>query len=136
MPSACQRSAARVAMLLLLTDMGSASAHHSFAMYDDKKVVTLDGTVQDFQWTNPHVILDLLVASTGGAEAQVWTVELTSPGNLTRGGWTRSTVTPGDKIQVQLHPLRDGRPGGGFMQLTLPDGRVLKWTFGSAPPAS
>jgi hypothetical protein len=134
MPRNPRRLMAPIALILALTGVGRATAHHSFAMYDDKKIVTVDGTVKDFQWTNPHVLLDLLVTPTPGAEPQDWLVELTSPGNLTRGGWTRSTLKPGDKIQVQLNPWRDGRPGGGFVQLTLPDGKVMKWTFGAPPP--
>lgn len=102
-----------------------ASAHHSFAMFDTTKTVTIKGTVKDFQWTNPHVVLWIVREADGGGDPETWTVELTSPGNLTRSGWTRHSLSPGDKIEVEVNPLRDGTHGGGFRKVTLPDGQVL-----------
>ena len=98
----------------------SAQAHHSFAMFDQSKQVTVSGTVRDFQWTNPHAFIEL-----EDAQGKTWGVELNSPNNLVRQGWKRTIVKAGDKISVVLNPLRDGRPGGLFTALTLPDGRVL-----------
>lgn len=100
---------------------GAAGAHHSFAMFDPNKVVVLDGAVKEFAWTNPHVNIRLMVKPTGGGDPQLWTIELTSPGNLTRAGWTRHSVSPGDKVSVTIAPLRDGTHGGGFKALTLID---------------
>jgi hypothetical protein len=97
-----------------------AVAHHSFAMFDADKVVTLKGTVKQFSWTNPHVYIFLDVDGT------TWAVELTSPGNLTRVGWTRNVIKPGDKIEVEVNPLRDGKHGGGFRQMTLANGQVMR----------
>ncbi len=102
-----------------------ASAHHSFAMFDTTKTVTLKGTVKDFQWTNPHVVLWVVTAAAGGGDPETWTVELTSPGNLTRSGWSRHSLSPGDKIEVEINPLRDGTHGGGFRKVTLASGEVL-----------
>ncbi|WP_404712301.1 DUF6152 family protein [Sphingomonas sp. MMS24-J13] len=103
---------------------GPASAHHSYAMFDGNKVITLKGTVDEFRWTNPHVALFVKVE---GAPEAVWAVELTSPGNLTRLGWARSSVKPGDKVEVEINPLRDGQHGGGFRSLKLvATGQVLK----------
>jgi hypothetical protein len=110
-----------------------AAAHHSFAMFDQSKVVTLDGTVKDFQWVNPHVVLWVLAPSpdaAADAAPDTWTVELTSPGNLTRLGWTRRSLNPGDKVKVEIAPLRDGTHGGGFRKVTLVDsGQVLTSSF-------
>lgn len=101
--------------LVMALSVSTVNAHHSFAMYDSDKVVTLEGTIKEFQWTNPHAILKV----TSGADGQVWTLELTAPGQLTRNGWTHSTLKAGDAIKVQLHPFRDGRLGGSYMTATV-----------------
>jgi len=104
----------------------SAHAHHSFAMFDFEKVVTIDGTVKEFQWTNPHVVLWVTVAGKPGEEPAVWSLEMTSPGNLTRGGWDRKVVSAGDHVSVDLNPLRDGRHGGALIKLrNLTSGRTV-----------
>lgn len=106
--------------------VGTASAHHSFAMFDPAKVVTLQGKVKEFRWVNPHVSLFVDVAAPAG-ETGVWSVELTSPGNLTRLGWSRQSLKPGDRVAVEVNPLRDGQHGGGFRKATLLDnGTVLQ----------
>jgi len=97
-----------------------AAAHHSFAMFDANKTLTLKGTVTQFSWTNPHVYLFVDVDGT------TWGVELTSPGNLSKVGWSRNVVKPGDKVEVEVNPLRDGKHGGGFRQMTLANGQVLR----------
>jgi hypothetical protein len=105
---------------------GPASAHHSFAMFDPAKVVTLQGKVKEFRWVNPHVSLFVDVAGPGG-QGGVWSVELTSPGNLTRLGWSRQALKAGDRVAVEVNPLRDGQHGGGFRKATLLDsGQVLQ----------
>lgn len=95
-----------------------AAAHHSFAMFDPNKVVTLNGTVKEFRWVNPHVSLFVL-ADHPGAGPDLWSVELTSPGNLTRLGWTRKSLPAGEKVIVEINPLRDGQKGGGFRKATI-----------------
>jgi len=105
----------------------TARAHHSFAMYDSAKLVTIDGTVTNFQWTNPHVLLWVTGTTTAGEAATLWTVELpTSPGNLGRMGWSKHSLRAGDHVLVDLNPLRDGKHGGSFKKATLPaSGKVL-----------
>ena len=100
-----------------------ALAHHSFAMFDQRKVMTLEGTVHEFQWTNPHAFIELDVPN--GTRAQRWSIELNSPNNLTRQGWRRTSLKAGEKVSVRVAPLRNGHPGGLFLDLTKPDGRVL-----------
>lgn len=95
-----------------------ASAHHSFAMFDFTKVVTISGTVKDFQWTNPHVVLWVNVEGKDPKNPDVWWLEMTSPGNLTRSGWNRKALNPGDKLVVELNPLRDGKLGGALIKVT------------------
>lgn len=104
-----------------------ASAHHSFAMFDPSKARTLKGTVKEFRWVNPHVSLFVLAEATAGGPPELWAVELTSPGNLTRLGWTRKSLKVGDKVLVEINPLRDGQKGGGFRKATLVEtGQVLQ----------
>jgi hypothetical protein len=98
-------------------------AHHSFAMFDQRKVMTLEGTVHQFQWTNPHSFIELDVPN--GGKAQRWSIELNSPNNLTRQGWKRTSLKAGERISVRIAPLRDGRAGGLFLDLKKSDGKVL-----------
>jgi len=100
-----------------------AVAHHSFAMFDQKKVMTLEGTVHEFQWTNPHAFIELDVAS--GGKVVRWSLELNSPNNLKRQGWTRAALKAGDKVTVRMNPLRNGNAGGLFLDLRFPNGKVL-----------
>jgi Family of unknown function (DUF6152) len=103
-----------------------AAAHHSFAMFDFNKTMIFKGTVKEFRWTNPHVAL-LVEGSAKPEDApEVWSMELTSPGNLTRVGWTRHSFKPGDRIELEFNPLRDGKHGGAFRKATFLDsGQVL-----------
>src|SRR6266852_5313258 len=98
-----------------------ALAHHSFAMFDFSNTVTVRGTVKEFRWTNPHVILLVTTAPKAGGPEQDWIMELTSPGNLTRMGWSRHSFKPGDRIELSFNPLRDGKHGGAFDKATLLD---------------
>lgn len=100
----------------------SAQAHHSFAMFDLTKSITLNGTVKAFEWTNPHSWLWLTVTTSDGKN-EVWGIETGSPTMLLRRGLQRTTFKPGEKIAVEIHPNRDGSTGGNFMKATFPDGR-------------
>jgi len=117
-------SLALIAATLGLACAGAAMAHHSFAMFDQAKQVTLKGTVKEFQWTNPHAWIEVMVPNAQGG-SEVWGVELNSPNNLIRQGWTRTAMKPGDKVTVIINPLKDGSKGGLFNAVTLPDGKVL-----------
>jgi len=79
------RSYNLIAIAVMLT-ASSALAHHSFAMFDQSKSVTLQGTVKDFRWSNPHVFIQLLVKNDAGNEDE-WSIEMTSPEHLARVGW-------------------------------------------------
>jgi Family of unknown function (DUF6152) len=126
-------------MVILLTALAGSTApvmaHHSFAMYEPTKTLTFKGTVKTFQWTNPHVILWVLVQPDGGGAPQEWSLETTSPGVLTRAGWTRESIKAGDKVSVTLSPLRDGSHGGSLNSVTLLDtGQKLVPSFGKEQP--
>jgi hypothetical protein len=100
-----------------------ASAHHSFAMFDAGRQVTLQGTVKEFQWTSPHAWIVLTVERRGRPE--LWAIEMNGPSGLVRQGWQPRTLTPGMPVTTIVHPLRDGTNGGQFIEITLPDGTVI-----------
>ncbi len=110
--------------LLVLCAGGSAVAHHSFAMFDQSKMVTLKGTIREFQWTNPHAFIHIDVPN-GAGGVDTWQVELNSPNNLKRQGWKSSSLKPGDAVTLVLNPLKDGTKGGLFVSAQLPDGSTL-----------
>ncbi|MFM1887533.1 MAG: hypothetical protein RL026_2690 [Pseudomonadota bacterium] len=100
-------------------------AHHSFAMFDQTRQVSLKGTVTEFQWTNPHAFIHIEVKGEDG-KAETWDIELNSPNNLKRQGWNSQSVKPGDKVTLVANPLRDqSHKGGLFIAVTLPDGSIL-----------
>ena len=111
-------------ILAALAIPGPVSAHHSFAMFDQTKTVTLKGKVLEFQWTNPHSWIELEVPNSHGG-ADKWSIELNSPNNLARQGWKRTMLKPGDAVTVTINPLRDGRKGGLFNTVLLPNGTTM-----------
>jgi hypothetical protein len=119
------RVGAALAAVLLSAGAGSAFAHHSFSMFDMQSTKTLNGTVKQFDWTNPHTWLWMYVANDKG-ELEQWGIEGMSPNFLGRRGWSKNTLKPGDKVAVEIHPLRNGEKGGTFLNVTLPDGRILR----------
>lgn len=101
-----------------------ATAHHSFAMFDNTRSVTLHGAVSEFQWSNPHAYLEI-DADNGRGGTTHYTLEMTSPNMMSRGGWTSRTIRTGDVVTAIMAPLRDGRTGGLLLEVTLPNGRVM-----------
>ena len=93
-------------------------AHHSFAMFDNEKELTLEGTIKEFQWTNPHTWTQVLVKDASGKEVE-WSIEGGSPNSLSRAGWKRTSIKPGDKATLVIHPLKNGSPGGSLMRITV-----------------
>jgi hypothetical protein len=125
--------------LLVAATLGITSlpvvAHHSTAMFDFTKTVTLEGTIKDFQWTNPHTWTTLTAA---GKAAGEYGLEGMSPNYLAREGWSKRTLKAGDKVKMDIHPLKDGRKGGFMISVTLPDG-TTKYNLprrGSSPTAA
>ena len=102
----------------------SAWAHHSYAMFDRTRSVTLDATVRSFDWTNPHVYIWFYVLNDKGG-MDLWAVEGGPPSRLDHIGWDRHAFKPGDKMKIELNPLRDGRNGGYFVKATRDDGKVF-----------
>jgi len=130
-----KRASMGVVLAAVVGAASPAAAHHSFAMYEPTKTLTFKGTVKSFQWTNPHVILWVLVQPETGGAPQEWSLETTSPGVLTRNGWTRQSLKAGDRVSVTFSPLRDGSHGGGLNSVTLLDtGQTLIPKFGKEEP--
>ena len=101
-----------------------ALAHHSFAMFDNSRSITLHGKATDYQWTNPHAYLEIDAEQPGGGTRH-YTLEMTSINMMSRGGWTSRTIKAGDELTVIAAPLRDGRDGGLVLEVTLPNGRKM-----------
>lgn len=116
------------AALMMAATVPPAMAHHSFAMFDPSKPMQFEATVQSLQWTAPHAVLWVQAGAVGSYSPGLWALELpTSPANLAKMGWSRTSVKAGDKILVSINPMRDGRRAGQFKRLTLhATGQVLE----------
>lgn len=101
-----------------------AVAHHSAAMFDTQRHVTLTGTVREFQFTNPHCFIQLLVPNAQGLPEE-WSIEMGAPAHLMRDGWKPHTLNPGDKITVTIFPTRDGSKGGNFESAVDTSGKPI-----------
>ena len=114
----------------------TAFAHHSAAGIDQTKSVNVEGIVKTFKWANPHSWIEMEVKNPKG-ETEIWNLEMNPPSYLVRAGWKSTTIKPGDKIKVTARPFKDGTPGGLFVNITMPDGKVLGNTppRGGGPPA-
>ena len=123
--------AASAAILGLWAD--PALAHHSFAMFDRTKTITVAGTVKEFQYTNPHSWVIIMVPGADGKDVE-WGFESEGPSTLLRNGVKRSSLLPGDKVSATGNPMRDGRPAGSLISITKGDGTVVNFHAG-APPA-
>ena len=111
-------------VLALAASAPAAHAHHSFAMFDRTRQMFVAGTVKQFQWTNPHCWIQLLVPGDNGAAVE-WSLEGGSPNILVRDGWKRTILAPGDQVKVLIYPLKTGEPGGSFIEVHKADGSVL-----------
>jgi hypothetical protein len=108
-----------------------AFAHHSFAMFDNEKTVTLEGTVKEFQWTNPHSWVQLMVTDPATGKSVEWSIEAGSPNGLERQGWSRHVAKAGDKAVIEIHPLKNGNPGGSLVSMSINGQKVGRQRVGS-----
>jgi hypothetical protein len=108
----------------------SASAHHSFAMFDSDNQIRLTGKVTEFKWQNPHIYIHLQAPDPKG-KMRHWTIECANPGILNRLGWKFNMIKVGDQLTAVVAPLRTGESGALLKQVKLPDGRI----FGNGAPA-
>jgi len=113
-----------IAVVALSAASAPAEAHHSLAPYIRTRADVLIGKVKDFQWTNPHTELVILVDEDG--KMVEWAFEGVSTSRLATAGFKKDSMMPGDAVSVVYNPRRDGKPGGMFISVTLADGRTLK----------
>ena len=116
----------KMAFLLgcLLLASSAAWSHHSSSGIDQQGSVTVSGTVKEFRWGNPHSWIELEVVNAKG-ETELWNFEMNPPVFLVKQGFTRSSLKPGDKVDVTAKPFFDARPGGIFRAVKLTDGTIL-----------
>jgi len=119
----------------MLAGASVVMAHHSFAMFDQTKPLTLTGSVTAFEWTNPHAYIEIDVPEEKGG-VKHWSIELGSPSILMQSVWKFKDLKHGDKVTARISPLRSGQSGGLLIQVTLPDGRVLGNGPGRGPEAT
>ena len=110
----------------------SALAHHSPVMFDATQPLTLTGTVREFQWTNPHSYIQLLVKNDQGQDEE-WSLEMGAPVYLYNQGWRPSTVKAGDTLVVTIAPLRKGGNGGLLLKAATAEGRSLGKSADTTP---
>ena len=113
------------AAAIVFAAIAPAFAHHSDAMFASDKEVVLNGTVKEFQYTNPHSWIQLLVAAEAGAEPKEWSIETGAPIVLLRAGIKPTALKPGDRITLRAHPLKDGSAGGSLIDIKKEDGTTL-----------
>ena len=114
---------AGAAVVALALAGGAAQAHHSFAMFDMTKEVTVSGTVKEFQWTNPHAYIQVVAKDAQGRDVE-WSMEMGAPMYLYARGWRPRSLRAGMEVKVTLNPLRSGKPGGVVRDVTTADGRT------------
>lgn len=115
----------------MLAAAGSAAAHHSGAMFDQTKTMTVEGTVKAVQWAQPHVWISVIGSPDGKGEPAQWDVEAIAPTRLVQIGLRKEMMEPGAKVTLQIHPIKDGRRAGSFVSATL-DGKTYSFTAAQA----
>jgi len=119
----------RPVIALIAFVAATAVAHHSFAPMDLTRTVTLEGVIEEFQWTNPHSWIEIDVVNESG-EVEHWSIEANSPNQLTRQGWRRTDLAPGDRVTLVINPLSSGERGGLFRRITLANGEIRTALYG------
>jgi hypothetical protein len=129
----------RIACCVVVAVAGAslpARAHHSFAMFDHEKTISISGTLKEFEYTNPHCWLHVAAVDAGGGRSLDWSFEMGSIGQIAAQGWKADTVKPGDKITVEGYPMKDGSRGGQYLSARLADGRQFTQSPNPNPNAA
>jgi hypothetical protein len=114
-----------LALAMALAVVSPALSHHSHAMFDHAREVTLSGTVTQFVFRNPHAFLYFDVTTDKGEVVNYW-IEMSNLTNMIRRGVGQGTFKPGDKVTVNFYPLKDGRPGGSYTTILAADGKTYQ----------
>jgi hypothetical protein len=124
-------STARALLVLAACSSAPAVAHHSYAMFDGTRTLTVKGTVAKLEWTNPHVFVWMYVPNPAAQSGfDLYAFENGSPNVLARGGWSPTTFAAGEGLSIEYWPLLDGRTGGHFRLATREDGSVIRGAGG------
>jgi hypothetical protein len=126
---------AAISVVGIALSVAPALSHHSGAMFEPEKVITVEGTVKEFEYTNPHSWLYVTARDDQGVET-LWGFEAEGPSALMRAGIKANALRPGDMVTVRTRPLRDGRPAGAWVTVTKSDGTVLNPRPGSIPASA
>lgn len=121
----CRALLRAVAAALALTAPGFATAHHSYAMFDRARMLSVEGVVAKFEWVNPHSFVWVYVRKAEGGH-DLFAFETDPVSRLVAEGWTQASLSAGDKVTVEYAPLRDGRPGGSLLRVKLASGKTLE----------
>jgi hypothetical protein len=116
------------AAVVILVASGTVSAHHSFAMFDQDKLITIKGSVAEWYWINPHGHIILKVDAGPGVDPKTvgeWDIECASTNIMRLQGWSSTTLKAGDQITISANPLKDGSKGASLFYVTFPDGKRL-----------
>jgi Family of unknown function (DUF6152) len=116
------------AAAVILVASGTVSAHHSFAMFDQDKLITLKGSVAEWYWINPHGHIILKVDAAPGVDPKSvgeWDIECASTNIMRLQGWSSTTLKAGDQITISGNPLKDGNKGASLFYVTFSDGKRL-----------
>jgi hypothetical protein len=113
------------AVVAAMAFTGNAVAHHTHAHYEATRTIVITGTIKEFEWVNPHSWVTIAVTDPAGVTKD-WLLEARGPGALTRSGWTKDSLKPGDKVSITIRPLKSGGTGGLVRAVTLADGKVLE----------
>ena len=113
-----------VVLAVVILHAAPALSHHSNVAYEVTKVITVTGTVKEFEWVNPHTWLHLVVEDEKGGKVE-WAAEGRAPGILLRAGWTRASLKPGEKVTVDMSPAKDGSKTSIIARVTKADGTIL-----------
>lgn len=119
------KSVLGLASVIALAIAAPAFAHHSFAMFDADKTITVSGTVKQMEWTNPHAWLRVMLVNKETGKTEQWGFEMGPPAQQIRRGWEPDSFKPGDPVTLDMHPLKDGSRGGQLVNAILPDGRKV-----------
>lgn len=113
-----------IATIAILTASAAAIAHHGAATFDTGKELTMQGTVTEWVWSNPHCFLKFDVQEKDGT-VRNWTVETSNPPDMVNRGWSRRSFKGGEKVTVVVEPVKSGNPVGRLLTVTFADGKVL-----------
>jgi hypothetical protein len=111
----------------------SLSAHHGAAAFDTSKKLALSGTVTEWFWANPHCFLKFDVKGENG-EVVHWIAETSNPADMINVGWSKDTLKAGEEVTVMVEPVKNGRPAGRVLEVSLPNGKTL-FATGKTPGA-